>query len=245
MGKLIDNFKQDSLLSIRADIQKLNAFTNLVNSKDIDNNIFKLVKNMLNYVVPPKLDWMRNKNLTPFAMYFFEFKHTLSQQDLADIWQNLMPEISYNHELQNITIEHGFGDNEMFDKDIFLKYKDKIKFKVFKVKKRATTDYNELTSLDITQNLFKENPYSYNWPYDFFSLVELVNVEAGYGINNNPVTEEDQQKLFVATTQQLQVNQIKKQFADSLKVQRQNNLLAKVGFTNQIINRLKSKLNNG
>jgi hypothetical protein len=65
--------------------------------------------------------------------------------------------------------------------------KDKLKqvfFSTFKVKKKAEKYYSNVTAnsaddkryAELGQN--KEAQITYNWPYDFFSLVELVNIEA-------------------------------------------------------------------
>ena len=56
---------------------------------------------------------------------------------------------------------------------------------VFKVKRRANLDYFELIKDTKDDKRFdpifnvgaKKLPYSYNWPYDFFSLVELVQLD--------------------------------------------------------------------
>jgi len=67
---------------------------------------------------------------------------------------------------------------------------------VFKVKKRAKYDYYQLTDKSIDNNKFSSNlnraeykNYSYNWPHDFFSLIELVNIDATITSNFKPVNE--------------------------------------------------------
>ena len=75
-------------------------------------------------------------------------------------------------------------------------FPDDMKWMVFKVKQRGKNNYS---SISITKNgqgfgfgledveknynmpygFEKQNPYGYNWPYDFFSLVELAKVEVG------------------------------------------------------------------
>jgi hypothetical protein len=74
---------------------------------------------------------------------------------------------------------------------------DGIRWMVFKVKRRAAANYYAVTkdSYDAPTNrdpafqtLFT-NPvgleYSYNWPYDYFSLVELAQID----VENNFVTD--------------------------------------------------------
>ena len=68
---------------------------------------------------------------------------------------------------------------------------------VFKVKKRAGYNYFEITPTNSDDEQFnlafslgkdKKLKYSFNWPYDFFSLVELAQVQT----ENTFVTSEDQ-----------------------------------------------------
>ena len=64
-----------------------------------------------------------------------------------------------------------------------------IRWMVFKVKKKARTNYYDLIKdaessdkfkfeFDIDSHKKKVPDYSYNWPYDYFSLVELVQLES-------------------------------------------------------------------
>tara|TARA_R100000008_G_C3530407_1_gene138953 strand:- start:299 stop:853 length:555 start_codon:yes stop_codon:yes gene_type:complete len=67
-----------------------------------------------------------------------------------------------------------------------------IRWMVFKVKRRAVKNYFSKTASrrgdNLDDNRFKfefeiagrkkETTYSYNWPYDFFSLVEMVKIDA-------------------------------------------------------------------
>jgi len=122
-------------------------------------------------------------------MYLFEFNHTLDQEDLSDIWQGLMPKISLNAEKDEITINHKFSKNELFGEEGM---PAELKFLVFKVKKKAEYNYFNVTATTKDDNRFQFNKiigrkqgadiYSYNWPYDFFSLVELakVDIEVNY-----------------------------------------------------------------
>ena len=114
--------------------------------------------------------------------YFFEFEHQLTKQDLCDIWQGLMPDISYNAETEEVVIEHESAEDELFGgKEL----PANLKWFVFRVKQKAVVDFGKITSSTKDDQRFTENtvigrsgiPYSYNWPYDFFSLVEFAKVE--------------------------------------------------------------------
>lgn len=160
---------------------------NKVNSNDVDqnNSIVKLIRGMTKYSIPPHLDWVRNKKINPFVMYVAEFDAVLDTEDLADIWQGIMPKSSYQAEKDEINITHNFAKTELFHGK---KLQNDIKFKIFKVKQKAEINYYKLTddNRDDTRFNFTFNnsskasrpEYSYNWPYDYFSLIELVNVEA-------------------------------------------------------------------
>ena len=138
-------------------------------------------------------------------MFAFEFKHYFSRQELADMWQGVMPDIATKvvPETTSLSIPVAPGElmGEFFAKisqednsnsDITNTMKN-LKWMVFKVKQRAKNVYANITE-DITDNksgtffgvgeLFNENelPYSYNWPYDYCSLVELAKFEAGIEI---------------------------------------------------------------
>ena len=173
----------------------------------VGQTVLDQVQRMQEYIFPPSMDFIRNDDIEPFAMYIFEFSHTLSKQDLADIWQNLSPDIGTSHEVAEATISHellahellGAGAKLKFTTTLELDKKQRIKeipsdirWMVFKVKKRAASNYFEkifernesglgnqekLDELSATST-GANTGVQYNWPYDFFSLVELVKIDA-------------------------------------------------------------------
>jgi hypothetical protein len=63
----------------------------------------------------------------------------------------------------------------------------RIKWIVFKVKQKAKRNYYDITSATGDDDKFRSGlpgrgnrqpEFSYNWPYDYFSLVELVKMDA-------------------------------------------------------------------
>ena len=161
--------------------------TNESESLSVGKSIVDQITAMRQYVFPPEMDFLADSNIDPFAMYIFEFKHELTKQDLSDIWQNTMPDIGVTHELAETQISHELLSNELLgtkrklsnasrpilDDDQTL-FDDEIQWMVFKVKQRANKSYNNL----IYGKQKEEIGLSYNWPYDYFSLVELVKLEA-------------------------------------------------------------------
>ena len=156
-------------------------------SISVGKSIVNQVKAMKEYVIPPEIDFLSDDNIVPFAMYMFEFTHELTKQDLSDIWQNTLPDIGIDHELAQSEISHELLSNELLgtkrklsnaskvipdDKQTL--FDSEIQWMVFKVKQRAHKSYNNL----IYGNNKEDIGLSYNWPYDYFSLVELVKIEA-------------------------------------------------------------------
>jgi len=165
-------------------------------SQDYDNSIAKMIIAMDKYVIPPNLNFSKYTNIDPFVMYFFEFKHTLDQQDLADIWQGVMPKIAYKAEEDQVVIEHKFGPHELFGGNYSTP--ENLRWMIFKVKKKAEWNYFAITENIGDDDRFKFNfangevaqtpDYSYNWPYDYFSLVELAKVDIALTYDEKPQT---------------------------------------------------------
>ena len=176
------------------------------------DTVYQMVKKMQSYVFPPSMDFVKYKEIDPFAMYIFEFKHSLSKQDLADIWQNLPPEIGTKIEEAEASISHELlaaellGDGAVVKNNIVDENAEgngipsNIQWMVFKVKKRAKTNYydkviakkgttEETSGIElqgITNSIdgSRDKDITYNWPYDFFSLVELVKIDADVSFSN-------------------------------------------------------------
>jgi hypothetical protein len=153
-----------------------------------NNSIVNLMVSMTKYNFPPHLNWLlfngsgNNKFIPPIAMYVAEYKHTLSKHDLSNIWQGTMPEIAKTPEEEEIEIEHFLGEEEIFGGYDIDKYD--ISLRIFKCKKRANNNYNKDVVRDETPtrkqtDLLEQKWYHSNWPYDNFSLVELLKVEMG------------------------------------------------------------------
>ena len=155
---------------------------------DQNNSIIKTIIAMIKYNLPPHINWIRNKNIEPFVIYFAEFKTQLLAEDLSSIWQGLMPSQAKKVELDTQKISHNLTSDEFFHGK---KLTNNMKFKIFKVKKRALINYQDLVnnSKDDTRFKFKfkntdvTSEYSYNYPYDNFSLVEMGKVTLELGLD--------------------------------------------------------------
>ena len=155
-----------------------------------ETSVSDLIKKMRRYILPPKFDFVHHPDkLSPFVMYMFEFEHKFTRQELMDIWQNVMPDIAKSAEVEEVTLSHPTGKFEFFHgqrpfSTVYADEDPEVEWMVFKVKQRAKTSYYELTENTTDDDKFKFKfqwgemapQYSYNWPYDFCSLVELAKV---------------------------------------------------------------------
>jgi hypothetical protein len=167
-------------------------FENAAISPDIqETSISRMIKLMKKYYIPPELDFLTYNNQTPFVMYIFEFNHTFDQQDLSDIWQGVLPKIGTKARRSDSEddneIIHNMGPYDFFEGRQLPNDTNSIRWLTFKVKQKGEKNYYNITADSRDDNRFKfdfnvgkQTPdYSYNWPYDFFSLVELANIEGG------------------------------------------------------------------
>jgi len=189
-------------------------FKKLKEGEDPETTITKMIEGMERYILPPHMDFLKayKKNgnkwtgaaLLPFAMYFVEVDHGLDQQDLLNIWQGVMPKIArdFDGEEMSQVLEHDIDEENLFHKPELLKraIKQDLSFMVFKVKKRAESNYFNVTKDSIDDLRFQFDfdgdgvkeavpEYSYNWPYDFFSLIETAKVTIDLDLEEIPDPE--------------------------------------------------------
>jgi hypothetical protein len=159
-----------------------------------ETTISTMIKMMKKYNLPPLYDFITYPTTAgenPFVMYFFEFTQTLGKQDLADIWQGVKPEIATKAVRQDKQIIHDLGPSEFFEGN---EIPSDIRWMVFKVKRKASADYFEMAKDSREDSRFKfdfkvgkkKPEYSYNYPYDFFSLIEMAKIESGIEIEADP-----------------------------------------------------------
>jgi len=111
---------------------------------------------------------------------------------LSDIWQGVMPKPSLSIEEEDSVFSHNLTEDEAFHGKLL---PAEVRFKIFKVKKRANINYYKLTADAKDDNRFKFKfansqeftipEFSYNYPYDYFSLVEMANLETTLEVQKN------------------------------------------------------------
>ena len=73
---------------------------------------------------------------------------------------------------------------------------EELRWMVFKVKQKAKTNYESMLlkntgqdiglSLAFGPDVVDDPKYSYNWPYDYFSMFEFANIEADIEFSDTP-----------------------------------------------------------
>jgi len=122
-------------------------------------------------------------SLPPITMYVFEFGHKFNQRDMLNMWQGLPPNTLGRVKKSTASITTALMPNGLFapgtdqlaagKKTII---SDDVQWIVFKVKQRAKTSYNKL--LNENKKGISIPQFSYNWPYDHFSMVEMIKLES-------------------------------------------------------------------
>lgn len=164
------------------------------------------LRKLQDYVLPLHLDFINNPEIDPIAMYVFEIQKTVTQSDLSNIWQNVMPQDLNKVQNNEYTLTHTIEDKEMLS-SLNVRPGETVKFMCFKVKQRGISKY-EFSNYDdekannisvdnkrmLKQSIRNKKKISavaqeidsqldkgiigYNWPYDYFSLVELAEIDA-------------------------------------------------------------------
>lgn len=213
--KIIPQKNYFKLSSTKGDIEnelsEMRAFTNILEDmkpefifgEDQPTLIDNALKIRDKYVFPPEFDYFRNKSALPIAMYIFEFEHTFDKDDLSYIWQNIAPKFGTNKDVAEFfgDIEDNVEQVESVVSHPLLsegKYQlddlsgpngEPVQWMVFKVKQRAKTRYNKLLlSSQGQKTLASEDQFNYNWPYDYFSMIEFAKVDSkiSYGFDVEP-----------------------------------------------------------
>ena len=153
---------------------------------------------MQEYVLPPQFDFISNRSIQPIVMYIFEFEHTFDKDDLSYMWQNIMPRNYNKFDIKASSVSHTLAYNELFDAQDLLDSPN-LRWQVFKVKQRVQSDYYDKKARDVATlpAAAKGAGYSiasaldeyakFNWPYDYFSIVESIKLDAKVKYSNEPV----------------------------------------------------------
>ena len=194
----------------------LEQFEKAYQKEEVDNSITDMIVKMRKYVNIPQFDFVRIRDksrapikhkkeyhpaLPPFATYIFEFEHTLQREDLKKIWQGVMPEISVTAEKMGVDLEHAIESGELISpeslRDMGLSsIPEQIRWKVFKIKKKAKKNYFKMRDevYNSENNYEDRHTHGFNWPYDYFSLVETGKVEVGFCFDNDNKMEKTNKK---------------------------------------------------
>jgi hypothetical protein len=142
------------------------------------------------YIFPPNFDWLQNPTVESISMYVFEFDITLNKKDLSDIAQNVLPRAFRDPTKTDVfkmaepkEIVHPLHSTNLLNKST-RKLREDLRWLVFKVKQRGARNYTlksmtgDHTLQGVPDNVSPTQfPYTYNWPYDWLSIVELIKID--------------------------------------------------------------------
>lgn len=181
---------------------KLSELTTGEPQSQIGRSVLLQMEKMNKFVLPPSFDFLNYDNVEPIAMYIFEFSHRLSQQDLSDIWQNIPPDLAVTPEIDEVAITHPLLKKELLGQggelgNESIDIPQNLKWMVFKAKQRAASSYfkktvqrNDEVNTDVgsgnttVDEFGPTNKVHFNWPYDYFSLVELAKIDSEVEFGN-------------------------------------------------------------
>jgi hypothetical protein len=165
---------------------------------EVSDELIDITRKMQDFVMPPQMDFVNfPDDVDPFVLYIFDFERRVARKGLSHIWQGVLPpRLGVEHRKQSASIQHSLLTSEL------LKQKDlkqqTLKWLVFKIKKRAKINYFDKVytqangipkkvvrgqyaqseTFDFIGGKEAKHKISYNWPYDFFSIIELVKIKA-------------------------------------------------------------------
>lgn len=156
--KRVSELKDQTEISELICIVPIKKSDNSLFTIDETYEIYKNNGNLANkYFLPSILGYTSKRQQTSKLFFGVEIEDVWSKKDLAYIWQNLLPQNGLKHsEKQNI---YTVTDQKVLN---LLKNED-VYFSIFKCKLRSVS-----------------NPwpnYGYNWPWDYFSLIELCKID--------------------------------------------------------------------
>ena len=113
----------------------------------------------------------------------FEFEFQLDNIDLNYIWQNTAPRKYEKMTTDVKSIADNLDLTERLSPDDLMN--ENLRWMVFKVKQRSQADYKGLLARQAGQSdkaemtlLGSNYKVQFNWPYDYFSFIELIKLDA-------------------------------------------------------------------
>lgn len=202
------------------DKKLVNAVVKNPDTDLVGESVKSLVNSMQKFVIPPTMDFLSFPDkVDPISMYIFEFEYEFTQNDLVHMWQNLMPPTGKIVKMAETKISHKLLLNEIFGnvaERTNEPINDKLKWMVFKVKQKANNNYySKVAGFDTdadpryrfkfqagrsSREASAETSFSYNWPYDFFSLIELIKLESE--IKFSPIDKDIDSKLVIKSDEE-------------------------------------------
>jgi len=173
------------------------AYSNI--DKDNRGSLSTMLATQRELILPPKLNYMARRDnaerrleqdeygaiLPPFAMYIFEVSENLEQSDLSKWWQGVLPSTGTKVSMEKFNISHDIAEGQIIspsvlNNDLFGgKLPKEMRFKVFKAKYKRNFLYEQIKNKSINGMEPVNSIFGFNYPHDFYSLIEMAKVDIG------------------------------------------------------------------
>ena len=183
---------EDQFFTLRRN--SYDEFINQAAKTGVENEWSFLDKQLKRFKMPPRFDFVNDPldlQRDAIGMIMFEFSVELDRTDLGLMWQGLPPTAIYDTLVRNKSRVINLKTSEMLQDrpefDLTLLDTD-VQWMVFKVKQVAKNNYFSLLADGGSENKFDFDPLlgankfvqkaaSYNWPYDYCSVVESAKID--------------------------------------------------------------------
>ena len=183
---------EDQFFTLRRN--SYDEFVNQAAKTGVENEWSFLDKQLKRFKMPPRFDFVNDPldlQRDAIGMIMFEFSVELDRTDLGLMWQGLPPTAIYDTLVRNKSRVINLKTSEMLQErpefNLTLLDTD-VQWMVFKVKQIAKNNYFSLLADGGSENKFDfdpllgankfvQKPASYNWPYDYCSVVESAKID--------------------------------------------------------------------
>ena len=173
------------------------AYSNI--DKENRGTLSSMLATQRELILPPKLNYMSRRDnaeqrleqdeygavLPPFAMYIFEVSENLNQADLSKWWQGVLPSAGTKVSMERFNINHDIAEGQIIspsvlNNDLFGgRLPKEMRFKIFKAKYKRNFLYEQIKNKSINGTEPQNSIFGFNYPHDFYSLIEMAKVDIG------------------------------------------------------------------
>ena len=167
--------------------------------KEREGSLTEMLAKLRSLILPIKFNFMDKRDsagerleqedylpiLPPFAMYVFEATDEIDQEGVSKAWQGVLTDAGTRATFEKFNITHEIKAGQIIspktlNNDLFGgKLPKEMRFKIFKAKYRSNLSYPQLKMRANGEELLQKSVLGYNYPHDFYSLIETAKIDLG------------------------------------------------------------------